>query len=174
VVVAAAVLLAYLLPSRPPRISRRTVIFLAVTFALAPGLVANAVFKENWSRPRPVHVVEYGGPAQFVAWWDPRGTCKRNCSFFSGEVSAAAWTIGPAVLVPGAMGVIAVVAAVAFTIVIAVVRMAQGAHFFTDAAFAALSTWLIVWIAYGMCYLRKQNYVDATLERSRKDDDTPK
>jgi lipid A 4'-phosphatase len=149
VVLAMAVLLAYLVPSRPPIMSRRTVIFLAVTFALAPGLFANAIFKEHWSRPRPYSVTEFGATAPFVPWWDPRGTCKRNCSFFSGEVSAAAWTIAPAVLVPGAAGVVAIVAAFAFTAAIAVVRMAQGGHFFSDVAFAALITWLIVWIAYG-------------------------
>jgi membrane-associated PAP2 superfamily phosphatase len=154
VVLAGAVLLAYLKPSQPPIMARRTVIFLVVTFALAPGLAANAIFKEHWSRPRPSHVTQFGGPAQFVAWWDPRGTCQRNCSFFSGEVSAAAWTMGPAVLASGAAGAVAIVAAVVFTIAIAVVRMAQGGHFFSDAAFAALFTWLTLWIAYGLCYLR--------------------
>ena len=154
---AAAVLLTYLRPSRPPLMSRRTVIFLLVTFVVAPVLIANGVFKENWSRPRPSHLTQYGGAATFVPWWDPRGTCQKSCSFFSGEVSAAAWTMAPAVLVPGALGVVAIVASVAFTAVIAFVRMAQGAHFFSDAAFAALFTWLIVWIVYGFCYGRSRN-----------------
>jgi membrane-associated PAP2 superfamily phosphatase len=161
VVLAGATLLAYLVPSRPPLVSRRTVIFLVVTFAVASGLVANVIFKEHWSRPRPSHVTEFGGPAKFVAWWDPRGTCQRSCSFYSGEVSAAAWTIAPAILIPGPMGVVAVTGALAFTVVIAFVRMAQGQHFFSDAAMAALFTWFVVWLAYGLGYLRKQKHVDA-------------
>jgi membrane-associated PAP2 superfamily phosphatase len=154
IALAGAMLLTYLRPARPPLMSRRTVIFLVVTFVLAPVLIANGIFKEHWSRPRPSHLIEYGSEATFVPWWDPGGTCQKSCSFFSGEVSAASWTMAPAVLVPGALGVVAIVASVAFTAVIAVVRMAQGAHFFSDAAFAALITWFIIWVAYGVCYLR--------------------
>jgi membrane-associated PAP2 superfamily phosphatase len=155
VVLAFGVIYAWLVPSKAPPISRRTIVFLVATFLLAPVLVANGVFKEHWSRPRPYHVVEYGGAAPFVQWWDPRGVCKRSCSFFSGEVSAAAWTMAPAVLVPGIMGAVAIAASLVFTAMIAVVRMAQGGHFFSDAAFAALITWLIVWLAYGIYYRRR-------------------
>lgn len=155
VVIAAAVIYAWLVPAKPPFMSRRTVIFLVVTFALSAGVVSNLIFKENWGRPRPYHVVEYDGASKFMEWWDPRGTCKRSCSFYSGEVSAAAWTIAPAVLVSGPLGAVAVAGAIAFPFAIAVVRMAQGGHFFSDAAFGALFTWLIVWVAYGWCYRRK-------------------
>jgi lipid A 4'-phosphatase len=154
VILALAMIQAYLVPAKQPIVSRRTVVFLVTTFLLAPVFFANVVFKENWGRPRPYHVSQHGGASQFVAWWDPRGTCKRSCSFFSGEVSAAAWTMGPAVLLSGPPGVIAVAASILFTISIAVVRMAQGGHFFSDAAIAALFTWLIVWIAYGFFFLR--------------------
>ena len=152
VALAFAVIYAWIVPAKKPLVSRRAVIFLVATFLLAPVLVANGVFKENWSRPRPYHVAEFGGAASFVPWWDPRGTCKRSCSFFSGEVSAAAWTMAPAVLVPGIMGAVAIAASLAFTAAIAVVRLAQGGHFLSDTAFAALMTWLIVWLAYGICF----------------------
>ena len=155
VALAFTVLYAWLVPAKPAPISRRTVVFLVATFLVAPVLVANGVFKEHWSRPRPYHVAEFGGAAPFVQWWDPRGTCKRGCSFFSGEVSAAAWTIAPAVLVPGIGGAIAIAASLAFTALIAVVRMAQGGHFLSDSAFAALITWLFIWIIYGLCYRRR-------------------
>ncbi|MGZ5897250.1 MAG: phosphatase PAP2 family protein [Xanthobacteraceae bacterium] len=155
IVLAFALIVAWRYPTQPHLVSRRAVIFLVVTFVLVPGLIANGIFKEHWSRPRPSHVTQFGGPAQFVAWWDPRGTCQRNCSFFSGEVSSAAWTIAPALLVPGVAGVVAIVAAFAFTIAIAVVRMAQGGHFVSDAAFGALLTWLTIWIAVNLRYFRQ-------------------
>jgi lipid A 4'-phosphatase len=155
VALAFGVIYAWLVPAKSPPIARRTIVFLVATFLLAPVLVANGVFKEHWSRPRPYHVAEFGGAAPFVQWWDPRGSCKQSCSFFSGEVSAAAWTMAPAVLIPGIMGMVAVAASLAFTAMIAVVRMAQGGHFFSDAAFAALITWLIVWLAHGICYRRR-------------------
>lgn len=140
-------------PELPLRIPGRAIVFLTATFILAPGLMANALFKENWSRPRPVHLTEYGGHAHFVPWWDPRGTCKANCSFVSGEVSAAAWTLAPAALVPSPTGrAVAIGAAIVFTGVIAVVRMAAGGHFLSDALFAALFTALIVWFSYDLIY----------------------
>ncbi len=59
--------------------------FLLVTLTLSAGILTNLTFKSYWGRPRPVLVTEFNGPYPFVAWWDPRGACARNCSFFSGE-----------------------------------------------------------------------------------------
>ena len=67
---------------------------------LGPGLLVNLTLKNHWGRPRPIEVAQFGGDKQFVAWWDPRGTCDGNCSFVSGDVSGAIWTIAPAALVP--------------------------------------------------------------------------
>jgi len=152
-------------PERPMLVSGRAILFLSLTFALAPGVMANVIFKENWSRPRPVHLTEYGGQEHFVPWWDPRGTCKANCSFVSGEVSSAAWTLAPAVLVPPPWKGVAVGAAVVFTAVIAVVRMAAGGHFLSDSLFAFLLTALIVWFIYDLIYRRwRARLTDARID----------
>lgn len=164
-VLGAAVLWKLAKPERPLLISGRAILFLSLTFLLAPAVMANVVFKENWSRPRPAHVTEYGGPERFVQWWNPRGTCKANCSFVSGEVSAAAWTVAPAVLVAPPLRTVAVGAATVFTGVIAVVRMAAGGHFLSDALFAALFTALIVWFTHDLIYRRWRGWLtDAALD----------
>jgi membrane-associated PAP2 superfamily phosphatase len=62
----------------------RAVVLMVVTLALAPGVVANMVFKEHWGRPRPIDVTEFGGTEHFRPWWDPRGDCPKNCSFVAG------------------------------------------------------------------------------------------
>jgi lipid A 4'-phosphatase len=141
-------------PELPLLVSGRALLFLTLTFILAPGVMANVLFKENWSRPRPIHLTEYGGHAHFVPWWDPRGTCRNNCSFVSGEVSAAAWTLAPAALTPPGVRPVAIGAAIVFTGVIALVRMAAGGHFLSDSIFAALLTALIVWFMYDLIYRR--------------------
>jgi lipid A 4'-phosphatase len=157
-------------PSRPMLIRGRAVIFLITTFALGPGLLVNVILKEHWSRPRPAEIIEFGGEKQFVAWWDPRGTCDQNCSFVSGETSMAAWTLAPAVLVPGPLGAAAVAGALLVTLGMAVMRFIVGGHFFTDIAFAVLFTWLIIWGVHGLVYrwprtaLREQDLENA-LER---------
>jgi hypothetical protein len=132
--------------------SGRMMLFLSLTFALAPGLVANAIFKEHWGRPRPVHVTEFSGPAQFVRWSDNGGSCRANCSFFSGEVSAASWTLAPAVLMPAPWRPAAVAVALVFTGVSTFVRVSQGGHFFSDAAAALIATSFIIWLLYGAIY----------------------
>ena len=149
---ALAVIVKIARPSRPLMFSGRAMLFLSLTFALAPGVFANVIFKEHWGRPRPVHVSEFSGPAQFVRWSDPTGGCQNNCSFFSGEVSAAAWTIAPALLVPAPYKPIAFAGALVFSAVNAFVRISAGGHFFSDAAFALIATALIIWFMYGAIY----------------------
>ena len=98
--VVAALVIKLLFPRRELLVSGRAVLFLITTLALGPGLLVNVTLKNHWGRPRPIEVTQFGGEKQFVAWWDPRGTCDGNCSFVSGDVSGAIWTVAPAALVP--------------------------------------------------------------------------
>ena len=87
-------------PDRPLMMSGRAVAFLLITMLLSAGILTNLTFKSYWGRPRPVMVTEFNGPWKFMPWWDPRGECGRNCSFFSGEGATAFWTLAPAALTP--------------------------------------------------------------------------
>ena len=122
----------------------RGLLFLALSMALAPGLMANLVLKDHWSRPRPVQVAEFGGAMEFRPWHRTDGACKRNCSFVSGEGSSAFWTLAPAIMAPPPVRPYAVVAALAFGTAVSVLRIAFGGHFLSDTIFAALLTALIV------------------------------
>jgi lipid A 4'-phosphatase len=139
-------------PDRPLLIPGRAVIFLLVTLLLSAGVLTNLTFKSYWGRPRPVVVTQFNGDEQFVPWWDPRGSCGRNCSFFSGEGATAFWTYAPAVLTPPAWRPWAFAAATLFGAITSVLRMAFGGHFFTDVAAAGLVTFLVVWLAYACIY----------------------
>ena len=97
-------------------------------------------------------VTQFNGPDQFVPWWDPRGACGRNCSFFSGEGATAFWTYAPAALTPPAWRPLAFAAATLFGVITSVLRMAFGGHFFTDVAAAGLVTFVVVWLAHGYIY----------------------
>src|SRR5256885_10396305 len=88
-----AIALKIFLPRRQMLIAGRAAIFLIATLALAPGLMANAILKDYWGRPRPAEVTEFYGPEKFVPWWDPRGTCDRNCSFVAGDGAGGVWTL---------------------------------------------------------------------------------
>jgi lipid A 4'-phosphatase len=157
-------------PDRPLLIPGRATIFLLLTLTLAAGVLTNLTFKSYWGRPRPVVVTQFNGPEQFVPWWDPRGGCGRNCSFFSGEGATAFWTYAPAALAPPAWRPLAYAAATLFGVTTSVLRMAFGGHFFTDVAAAGLVTFLVVWLAYGFIYRWRRTRlsdesVDAALTR---------
>jgi lipid A 4'-phosphatase len=148
----AAFVVKLIAPRRKMFISGRAVIFLVATLALAPGLVVNVVLKDHWGRPRPIDVAQLGGNEKFVAWWDPRGDCPANCSFVSGDVAGAAWIFAPAALVPPQWRALTYGAAFAFTVGMGTLRVMAGAHFLSDAIFAAVFTFLIIWCVHGLIY----------------------
>jgi lipid A 4'-phosphatase len=150
--VAAMVIARLILPLRVFPVSARSVVFLALTLVLGPGLLVNGILKEHWARPRPGAVVEFGGTLRFMPWWDPRGGCDQNCSFVSGETSGATWSVAPALLVPGAARVVALGAAGIFTVAIATLRIAFGGHFASDVIFAVLLTLAVIWAIYGLMF----------------------
>ena len=139
-----ALALKLILPRRPMLIPARAVVFLIATLALAPGLVANVILKDNWGRPRPYSVQDFAGPEPFIPWWDPRGGCDKNCSFVAGEGAGAFWTLAPAAVAPPAWRAFTYAAALAFGVGVSGFRVAFGAHFLSDAIFAGIFTFLAV------------------------------
>jgi lipid A 4'-phosphatase len=130
----------------------RAIVYLLVTLALAPGLMANVLLKDHWGRSRPIDVVDFAGTDRFVPWWDPRGDCPQNCSFVSGESSGAFWAFAPASLAPAHLRPLAYGATAVFGAAVGMLRIAFGGHFFTDAVFAGVFTFLIVWLAHRLIY----------------------
>jgi lipid A 4'-phosphatase len=144
IIVASGCVLALFAPVISPlyrsRIDARSLAAIVLTFAFGPGLFVNVVLKDNWHRPRPIQVVEFGGVDQFKPWWDNSGACNVNCSFVSGEVSGAVAMATAAALVPAAFAGSALMAAIAFAVAVAFLRMAFGGHFLSDIVMAALFT----------------------------------
>ncbi|MDB5365670.1 MAG: Phosphoesterase, PA-phosphatase related protein [Rhodospirillales bacterium] len=127
------------------RLSRPLLLFVALTIAIGPGLVANAVLKNNWGRARPHQIAEFGGTKRFSPAWAVSDQCPKNCSFVSGDASFAvalvafawawpagvqrrrwAWRIG------------------SFAALVALMRMARGAHFLSDTVIGILLTLLVM------------------------------
>jgi len=163
----AALAIKIIFPKRRLLISGRAILFLISTLALGPGLLVNGVLKEHWGRPRPIEITQFGGTEHFVSWWDPRGTCDKNCSFVSGDVAGAVWTMAPAALVPPQWRALAYGASLALGIGIAAIRVMQGGHFVSDTIFAGVFTFLIIWIAYGLIYRWPRTRLsDAAIERA--------
>lgn len=139
-------------PINPLMIRGRTALFLLSTILLSAVFLSNVAFKSHWGRPRPVHVVEFNGKDRFVPWWDWRGTCPKNCSFFSGEGATAFWTYAPAALAPPQWRPLAYVGATAFGLATGGLRMAFGGHFASDVIVSGLVSFLVVWLVYALIY----------------------
>lgn len=106
---------------------------LVSTLVIGPALIVNGLLKPFWGRPRPWMTQEFGGQFTFVEAGSKAGLCPSNCSFVSGEASSAGWLMCIALLLAVhryfrsafAVGVVA--------IVMAGLRVAYGAHYFSDA-----------------------------------------
>jgi lipid A 4'-phosphatase len=163
----AALVVKLICPKRKLLISGRAIVFLLATLALGPGLLVNVVLKEHWGRPRPIDVTQFGGSQHFVAWWDPRGDCPGNCSFVSGDVAGAFWSIAPAALAPPHWRALAYGAALALGTGMAAIRVMAGGHFLSDVIFAGIFTFLIIWIVYALIYRWPRTRLsDADVERA--------
>jgi lipid A 4'-phosphatase len=162
-----ALALKLILPRRKLLMSGRAIVFLIVTLGLGPGLLVNGALKEHWGRPRPIDVTQFGGGQHFVSWWDPRGDCPSNCSFVSGDVSGAFWTLAPAALAPPQWRALAYGAALALGTGMGMLRIMAGGHFVTDVVFAGVFTFLIIWIVYALIYgWPATRFSDAAVERA--------
>jgi membrane-associated PAP2 superfamily phosphatase len=156
-----------LLPRRRMLLPGRAVLLLLSTLALAPGLVANVILKDNWGRPRPIDVTQFQGEEHFVAWWDPRGDCPKNCSFIAGEPSGAFWTLAAAAVTPPPWRALAYGLSLAFGAGVGLVRLAGGGHFVSDIIFSGVFTFLIVWLVHGLIYRwRATRITDQQVERA--------
>jgi membrane-associated PAP2 superfamily phosphatase len=129
--------------------------FIVLLYLLGPILLVNGVLKEHWGRARPVEVTEFGGTATFTPPWLPSDQCIDNCSFVSGEGSAAmALGLAFLVLAPDAWRLMTrrgfALYALAGTLLPAAgiaLRVMTGRHFLSDTVFAVL---LVLALALGL------------------------
>jgi lipid A 4'-phosphatase len=155
-----------IMPQRRMLIPGRAALFLSVSLVVGPFLVTNVILKDHWARMRPADMVQFGGNEQITAWWDPTGPCPDNCSFIAGEPSAAFWTFAPASFAPPQWRPLAYAGVLIFAAAMGVLRMASGAHFFSDVVFAGVFMFLVVWTLHGLIYRwRPTRLTDEAAER---------
>jgi lipid A 4'-phosphatase len=126
---------------------RMHAVFLLLSIALGPGLLANFVFKDHWARPRPRDIVEFAGPLQYVP--APLPGRAAGASFPCGHCSVgflygAGWWVWKRRRPRWARA--SLVAGLAAGLALGVGRMAAGAHFLSDVLWSALLT-------YGVCHV---------------------
>ncbi|MEM8575849.1 MAG: phosphatase PAP2 family protein [Pseudomonadota bacterium] len=138
----------FVFPRTKMIIAPSVALFLVGTFIAGPGILTNMVLKDNWGRPRPHQVEQFGGKADFEPWWRPGGACHRNCSFVSGEGSLAFWTVAPAMLAPPPARPFTMGAAVLYGLTVGSLRVGFGRHFLSDVLFAGIFTIGVILLFY--------------------------
>ena len=99
------------------------------------GIIANLIFKENWGRARPVHIQEFGGDKEFTPAFVKTNQCKTNCSWISGETSAAfSFLAGILVLKNRIFLTINII----LGLLVFFCRISMGGHFLSDNLFSII------------------------------------
>ena len=102
---------------------------------LGCGIIANLYFKDTWGRARPVHVEEFGGNKIFTPAFLKSDQCEKNCSWISGETSAAfSLTVGTILLKNPIFFIMNLI----LGFLVFFCRLSMGGHFFSDNIFAMI------------------------------------
>lgn len=135
---------------------RTHALYLVLTLAVGAGLIVHAALKEQWGRPRPRQVIEFGGEQPFRPFYSPNffnqpepsksfpcGHCSMGFYFFAfvfiGRRSKKRWlTVAGWAIAFGLGGLLSYM------------RIAMGGHFVSDVFFTAIIMWLT---AYGIDWL---------------------
>ncbi len=116
---------------------------LVAALILGPGLIVNGVLKAHWGRPRPWMTEDFGGWLAFVEAGTRTSLCASNCSFVSGEAAAAGWLMCIALLLAVHRYVWSALAVGVVAVAMAVLRVAFGAHYLSDAVLGFTMTIVI-------------------------------
>ncbi|WP_428031190.1 phosphatase PAP2 family protein [Ancylobacter sp.] len=129
-VVTLALKLAY--PSKPSLLPPRLSLFFIALFLAGPALLVNGILKPFWGRPRPINVVDFGGPWVFEKPWVIGMQGLGNHSFSSGEAATTACLLPLILFVPREWRWQIGAPLAIFVAAVSLNRIAFGAHFLSD------------------------------------------
>ena len=124
-----------------------TIIGLIIGPIVGSGIIANWYFKDQWGRARPVHIKEFGGDKTFTQAFVKSDQCEKNCSWISGESSAAfSFFVGTLILKNPFFFILNLF----FGLIVSFCRISMGGHFLSDNLFALF---FMIYLAIGFKYL---------------------
>lgn len=147
-----------LLPGRMRFCSPHKPLFILLSFAAGPLLTIQTL-KGLIGRVRPRDLAEFGGTMDFTPVWQFSAACSRNCSFPSGEASAAAASLSLLVLVPARFRCAAAIVLLPCLLLVAFNRVIFGAHFLSDVVLG----WLLTMFAMAWVWRWMDAYTEAKL-----------
>lgn len=142
---------------------RKIGLFIVLCLAIGPGLIVNTVLKDNWGRPRPRNLSEFGGKYQYekILSIDPESDGK---SFPCGHATMGyflfvPWFVFRASTVRKRKFAIAFLwIGIVYGIGIGIVRIIQGGHFASDVLWAGPVVYLSAAFIFYLLQMHKDVY----------------
>ena len=140
-------------------------LFLSLSYALVPGLLVNGILKEYSGRARPRALLEFNsGGELFTPAWVHADQCWYNCSFPSGEASAAMALAAVLMVLPLGWRRRTGFLVIPAILVISANRIVMGGHFLSDVVIGwCLTLVAIYWLRSLMLAEPGAARIDATL-----------
>lgn len=142
-------------------IDGKKVAYLLLVPIIGCGLIVNAIFKEGFGRARPRDIAEFGGSKIFTPAFVVAGQCKTNCSFSSGDVAGAFFSIALVMALGRRRALF--MAALAAGGLMSLARISAGAHFFSDAVVSFFVMWIVADVLYYYVVLTRAKREEAGL-----------
>jgi len=137
---------------------RKIFALLVLTLAIGSGLIVHLSLKDQWGRPRPKQIVEFGGQQQFRPFYSPNffEQPEPSKSFPCGHCSTGFYFFALAIagkrLKNKKLEITGYSLALALGVILSITRIAQGGHFFSDTLASALIMWLTALICDWFIY----------------------
>ena len=142
---------------------RKPCLLIILTLAIGSGVIIHSIFKENWGRPRPLQVIEFGGKQFFRSYYEPNFNhqLERSKSFTSGHSSMGFVFFSLALagmhLKRKKVFWTGMVLAWGFGTILSLGRIARGGHFLSDTLASGLIMWLTASTIYYFFFIKNEN-----------------
>lgn len=147
---------------------RKIGLYLVLSMVIGPGLVANSLLKDNWGRPRPREIVQFGGEFRYEAPLsvDPLSNGK---SFPCGHATMGFYFFALSFVLSHKRRLAAIFVmlfALLWGALIGWVRIGMGGHFASDVLWAGGIVYLVSFALFRLLKLNLNPYYEAISEKS--------
>ncbi len=129
---------------------RKVGLYLTIVMVLGPGIVVNTILKDQWGRPRPRNVIEFGGENRYE-YPLQIDTSSKGKSFPCGHATMGYYFFSLGLLISRRRRIIkllTVTFAILYGSLIGLARIAQGGHFLSDVIWAGILIYVISFAVY--------------------------
>jgi lipid A 4'-phosphatase len=124
----------------------RKIIYVTLVCLIGPGFIVHNVFKDNFGRPRPHQIEQFGGDAHFQKPFVISNECQKNCSFPSGHAAVGFMFFALAFLYVGYARAWLLGLSIFLGLVVGLIRMIQGGHFLSDVIFSGIVVYATAYV----------------------------